>query len=112
MAQATLWLANPFKDWIGRRTLTLTWDGTLTVRDLWKRLAADFPRLRANLPPEDLQEDAMGQVVAVIMDGDILTLDAVIKDGSKVDILTPLSGGAQSLASATSMETVNRTAQP
>lgn len=96
MAQATFWFANPFKDYIGQRTLTLTWEGTLTVRDLWKRLAADYPRLRANLPQEGLQEDLMSHVVAVIMDGDILTLDALIKDGAKVDILTPLSGGVPS----------------
>lgn len=94
MAQATLWFAGPFRDWIGQRTLTLTWEGTLTVRDLWKRLAADSPALRANLPPEGLQEDAMSQIVAVIMDGDILALDAVIRDGARVDVLTPLSGGA------------------
>ena len=96
MAQATLWFAGPFRDWIGERTLTLTWEGTLTVRDLWKRLAADYPALRANLPPGRLQEDAMSQIVAVIMDGDILTLDAAIRDGAKVDVLTPLSGGAPS----------------
>ena len=94
MAQATLWFAGPFRDWIGRRTLTLTWEGTLTVRDLWKRLAADYPALRANLPSEGLQEDAMSQIVAVIMDGDILPLDAAIRDGARVDVLTPLSGGA------------------
>ncbi|MBI2455666.1 MAG: MoaD/ThiS family protein [candidate division NC10 bacterium] len=35
----------------------------------------------------------MSHLTAVIVDGDILTLDAVIKDGAKVDILTPLSGG-------------------
>jgi len=94
MAHATLWFAGPFRDWIGQRTLTLTWEGTLTVRDLWKRLAADYPALRAKLPPEGLQEDAMSQIVAVIMDGDILALDAVIKDAARVDVLTPLSGGA------------------
>jgi sulfur carrier protein ThiS len=36
----------------------------------------------------------MSHIVAVIMEGDILALDAVIKDGAKVDVLTPLSGGA------------------
>jgi hypothetical protein len=34
-------------------------------------------------------------MVAVIVDGDILTLDSVIKDGAKVDVLTPLSGGTR-----------------
>ena len=93
MPQATLWFASPFKEWVGQRTLTLSWGGTLTLRNLWERLASEYPKLRANLPREGLQEEAMSHMVAVIVDGDILTLDAVIKDGAKVDILTPLSGG-------------------
>jgi molybdopterin converting factor small subunit len=93
MAQATLRFSGPFRDWIGERTLTLTWEGTLTVRDLWKRLAADYPALGPKLPPEGLQEEAMSRIVAVIMDGDILTLETAIRDGAKVDILTPLFGG-------------------
>jgi hypothetical protein len=36
----------------------------------------------------------MSHLVAVIVDGDILTLDSAIRDGAKVDILAPLSGGA------------------
>ncbi len=94
MPQATFWFASPFREWIGQRSLTLTWEGTLTLRDLWRRLARDYPGLRANLPREGLQEEAMGHLVAVIVDGDILTLDSVIRDGAKVDILAPLSGGA------------------
>jgi len=94
MPQATFWFASPFKEWIGQRTLTLSWEGELTVRRLWERLATDFPRLRTNLPREGIQEEAMSRVVAVILDGDILTLDSVIRDGAKVDVLTPLSGGA------------------
>ena len=35
----------------------------------------------------------MSHLTAVIVEGDILTLDAEIKDGAKVDVLTPLSGG-------------------
>ncbi|MBI3086032.1 MAG: MoaD/ThiS family protein [candidate division NC10 bacterium] len=93
MPQATFWFASPFKEWVGQRTLTLSWEGTLTLRGLWERLAAEYPKLRANLPREGLQEEAMSHLTAVIVDGDILTLDAVIKDGAKVDILTPLSGG-------------------
>lgn len=93
MPQGTFWFASPFKEWVGQRTLTLSWAGTLTLRNLWERLAAEYPKLRANLPREGLQEEAMSHLVAVIVDGDILTLDAVIKDGAKVDILTPLSGG-------------------
>jgi molybdopterin converting factor small subunit len=93
MPQATLWFASPFKDWIGQRTLTLAWEGTLTVRELWQRLAADFPALRAHLP-KALEEEAMGNLVAVIMDGDILGLEATLRDGARLDILLPLSGGA------------------
>ena len=94
MPEASLWFASPFKDWIGQRSVTLTWEGTLTLRNLWERLAAEYPKLRANLPREGLQEDAMENLVAVIVDGDILTLDSEIRDGAKVDVLTPLSGGA------------------
>jgi len=95
MPQATFWFASPFKEWVGQRTLTLSWVGTLTLRNLWERLASEYPKLRANLPREGLQEEAMSHMVAVIVDGDILTLDAAIKDGAKVDILTPLSGGTR-----------------
>ena len=35
----------------------------------------------------------MSHLVAVIVDGDILPLEAEIKDGATVDVLTPLSGG-------------------
>jgi len=94
MPQATFWFASPFREWIGRRTLTLSWEGKLTVRGLWERLAADHPKIRPNLPPEGFQEEAMAQMVAVIVDGDILTLDSVIRDGASVDVLMPLSGGA------------------
>lgn len=93
MPQAIFWFASPFKEWVGQRALTLSWEGSLTLRQLWERLAADHPRLRANLPREGLQEEAMSHMVAVIVDGDILTLDSEIKDGAKVDVLTPLSGG-------------------
>jgi molybdopterin converting factor small subunit len=92
--QATFWFSSPFKEWIGQRTLTLSWEGVLTLHSFWERLAADYPRLRANLPREGLQEEPMSHVAAVIVDGDILTLDSVINDGAKVDVLTPLSGGS------------------
>ncbi len=94
MPQATFWFASPFKEWLGQRTLTLSWEGRLTLRQVWERLASDYPKLCAQLPREGLQEEAMSHVVAVIVDGDILTLEAEIKDGAKVDVLTPLSGGA------------------
>ncbi len=93
MPQATFWFASPFREWIGQRTLTLSWEGKLTVRGLWERLAADHPKIPPNLPREGFQEEAMAQMVAVIVDGDILTLDSVIRDGASVDVLTPLSGG-------------------
>jgi molybdopterin converting factor small subunit len=91
--QATFWFSSPFREWIGRRSLTLAWAGRITLREVWERLAADHPRLRANLPREGIQEEAMSHLTAVIVEGDILTLDAEIKDGAKVDVLTPLSGG-------------------
>jgi molybdopterin converting factor small subunit len=95
MAQATVWFSSPFKEWMGQRSLTVSWEGTLRLRDLWERLAGEYPKLRANLPREGLQEEAMSHLAAVIVEGDILTLDAEIKDGAKVDVLTPLSGGTR-----------------
>ena len=94
MPEATFWFSSPFREWIGQRSLTVSWEGRITLREIWGRLAADFPKVRANLPREGIQEEAMGHLTAVIVDGDILTLDAEIKDGAKVDILTPLSGGS------------------
>ena len=93
MGHATFWFASPFRDWIGRRTLTLSWEGPATIRDVFLRLAADYPKLRANLPREGLQDEAMNHMVAVILDGDFLSLDSIVPDGAKVDILTPLAGG-------------------
>jgi len=93
--EATFWFASPFREWIGQRSLTLSWEGRITLRKVWERLAAEYPKLRANLPREGIQEEAMSHLTAVIVDGDILTLDAEIKDGAKVDVLTPLSGGTR-----------------
>ena len=93
MPEATFWFASPFREWIGQRSLTVSWEGRITLREIWERLAADYPKVRANLPREGIQEEAMSHLTAVIVDGDILTLDAEIKDGAKVDVLTPLSGG-------------------
>jgi sulfur carrier protein ThiS len=94
MGQATFWFASPFKDWIGSRTLSLTWEGQMTLRQIFLRLAADHPRLRANLPREGLQDESLDQMLAVILDGNFLSLDSIIPDGAKVDVLTPLAGGA------------------
>ena len=95
MPQAIFWLASPFKEWIGQRTLTLSWEGPLTVRSFWERLVVEYPTLHRYLPSGELTEEAMSQMVAVIMDGEILSLDSLIRNGAKVDILTPLSGGAR-----------------
>lgn len=93
MPEATFWFSSPFREWIGQRSLTLSWEGRITLREVWERLAAAYPTLRANLPREGIREEAMSHLTAVIVDGDILTLDAEIKDRAKVDVLTPLSGG-------------------
>jgi len=93
MAQATFWFASPFKEWIGRRSLTLSWEGQATLRQIFFRLEADYPALRAHLPREGLQDESLNQMLAVILDGDFLSLDSVIPDGAKVDVLTPLAGG-------------------
>ena len=95
MSQATFWLASPFKDWVGQRVLTLSWEGSFTVRSFWERLGVEHPTLSRNLPREGLTDEAMSQMVAVIMDGEILSLDSPIRNGAKVDVLTPLSGGAR-----------------
>jgi len=34
MPQATFWFASPFKEWIGQRSLTLTWQGRITLREV------------------------------------------------------------------------------
>jgi molybdopterin converting factor small subunit len=91
--EATFWFSSPFREWIGQQSLTVSWEGRITLREIWERLAAAYPKVRANLPREGIQEEAMSHLTAVIVDGDILTLDAEIKDGAKVDVLTPLSGG-------------------
>lgn len=96
MPQATFWFASPFREWIGQRSLTLSWEGRATLRDLLERLAADHPALRANLPMEGLRDEAVNQMAAIILNGEFLSLDSVIPDGAKVDVLTPLSGGSPS----------------
>ncbi len=93
MPLATFWFASPFKEWIGQRSLTIAWEGRITLGEVLERLAAEYPALRANLLRRGLQEEAMSDLVAVIADGDILPLEAEIKDGAKVVVLTPLSGG-------------------
>jgi molybdopterin converting factor small subunit len=94
MARATFWFASPFKEWIGHRTLTISWEGQATLRQIFLRLEADYPGLRPHLSSQGLQDESMNQMLAVILDGDFLSLDSVIPDGAKVDVLTPLAGGA------------------
>jgi molybdopterin converting factor small subunit len=94
MAQATFWFASPFRDWIGQRTLTLRWEGSLTLRQVFERLGAEHPLLRANLIGPGLTQDAVNQRAAVISGGAFLSLDSPIPDGAAVDVLTPLTGGA------------------
>ena len=94
MPHATFWFARPFRDWIGERSLTLHWEGRLTVRDVFERLAAGHPAFRAHLPLPGLAQEAINGLAVVIMDGTILSLDSEIRDGATVDVLLPLTGGA------------------
>jgi molybdopterin converting factor small subunit len=93
MPHATFWFSRPFRDWIGQRSLTLYWEGRLTVRAVFQRLAADHPAFRANVALADLEQEAVNAVAAVIMDGDLLSLESEIRDGATVDVLLPLTGG-------------------
>jgi hypothetical protein len=93
MATATFWFASPFRDWIGRRTVTVDWDGRLTLRDVVLRLAAAHPEVRRHIPPERLTDDAWNHLAAVLLRGDFLSLDSEIPDGAQVDVLLPLTGG-------------------
>jgi|MudIll2142460700_1097286.scaffolds.fasta_scaffold94878_2 molybdopterin converting factor small subunit len=98
MPHATFWFARPFRDWIGQRSLTLHWEGRLTLRDVLQQLADEHPLLRAHLPWPGLEQDAVNVLAAVIMDGNLLGLDAEIRDGATVDVLLPLTGGARARA--------------
>jgi len=93
MSHATFWFSRPFRDWIGQRSLTLQWEGRLTVRDAFQRVAADHPAFRANLPLPGLEQETANMLAAVIMDGDLLSLESEIRDGATVDVLLPLTGG-------------------
>jgi hypothetical protein len=93
MRHATFWFTRPFRDWIGQRSLTLDWEGRLTVRDVFQRLAADHPAFRANVVLPGLEQEAVNAVAAVIMDGNLLSLESEIRDGATVDVLLPLTGG-------------------
>jgi hypothetical protein len=96
MPHATFWFTRPFRDWIGQRSLTLHWEGRLTVREVFQRLAADHPAFRANVPLPSLEQEAVDMLAAVIMDGNLLSLGSEIRDGATVDVLLPLTGGSSS----------------
>ena len=93
MPEATFWFASPFREWIGQRTLTIRWDGRITLREVFERLAAEHVRLRTNLKGTGLQQESFNNLAAIMLDGDFLALDAVIPDGARVDVFTPLAGG-------------------
>lgn len=93
MAEAAFWFSSPFREWIGQRTLVIRWQGQITLREVLERLAAEHAKLGANLKASGLQQEAFNNLAAVMLDGDFLALDAVIPDGAKVDVFTPLAGG-------------------
>jgi hypothetical protein len=95
MSHATFWFSRPFRDWIGQRSLTLDWEGRLTVLDLFQRLAADHPAFRANVALPRLEQETVDMLAAVIMDGNLLSLESEIRDGATVDVLLPLTGGRE-----------------
>lgn len=93
MPHATLWFSSPFREWIGQRTLVFSWEGSLTLRQLFERLGAEHPALHANLIRPGLTDERLNQMAAVILNGNFLALDSPIPDGAAVDVLTPLTGG-------------------
>jgi hypothetical protein len=98
--EATFWFSNPFRDWIGQRTVTVRWDGFLTLREVLHRLAAEHPSFRLHVFGNDLNQDTFNNLAAVLMDGNFLALDSVIPDQATVDVLTPLAGGVVRRAAA------------
>jgi molybdopterin converting factor small subunit len=95
MPQATFWFASPFREWIGHKAVILRWEGRITLREALERFAADHPRFRENVSPAGTQQEAFDRIAAVIVAGDFLALDSAIPEGSTVDVLTPLAGGAR-----------------
>jgi ThiS family len=99
--EATFWFSNPFRDWIGQRTVTVRWDGRLTLREVLHRLAAEHPGFRRHVCGNDLNQETFNNLAAVLMDGNFLALDSVIPDQATVDVLTPLAGGGVQSVAAT-----------
>ena len=94
MPEATFWFSSPFRDWIGQRTVTVHWEGRLTLREVLHRLAAEHPGFRLQVFRCGLTQDAFNNLAAVLMNGDFLALDSEIPDKATVDVFTPLAGGA------------------
>ena len=97
MSGATFWFSSPFREWIGQRTVTVRWEGRITLREVFERLAAEHSTFRTHVTVGGLRQDTFDNLAAVILDGDFLALDSVIPDGAKVDVLTPLAGGRSRL---------------
>ncbi len=93
MPQATFWFSSPFRDWIGQRTLTLDWEGSLTLRQAFEHLGSEHPVFHEKLIAPGLSSERLNRLAAVILNGDFLSLESVIPDGAAVDVLTPLTGG-------------------
>jgi molybdopterin converting factor small subunit len=91
--EATFWFASPFREWIGQRTVTVRWEGCLTLGEALQRLAAQHPRFRRQVFGSGLNQRTFNDVAAVLMDGNFLSLESVIPDRAAVDVFTPLSGG-------------------
>jgi molybdopterin converting factor small subunit len=92
--EATFWFSSPFREWLGQRTVTVCWEGRITVREAIERLAAGHPLFRRNVTDHGLHQDSLNNLAAILLNGDFLSLDSTIPDGAKVDVFTPLAGGA------------------
>ena len=93
MPEATFWFSSPFRGWIGQRTVSVRWDGRITLREVLHRLAADHPSFRHRVFGSGLDQDRFNNLAAVLMDGNFLALDSEIPDRATVDVFTPLAGG-------------------
>ena len=94
MPAATFWFSSPFREWLGQRTVTVRWEGRITLREVIERLAAGHPLFRDNVTDRGLHQDSFNNQAAILLDGDFLSLDSTIPDGAKIDVFTPLAGGA------------------
>ncbi len=93
MPEATFWFSSPFREWIGQRTVTVHWEGRMTLREVLERLAAEHPKFQVNAVGAGLRQESFSNLAAVLLEGDFLALDSAIPDGAKVDVFTPLAGG-------------------